>query len=799
MKKIFSILFKLIATFILLLFIALSIAVIFRLTIDLSFLKPSIEKAAKFTIGREVKINGPVNFEFSHLTVIAVRDVHIANVPNASHHDFFKAGLARFEIELIPLLKGEIQISEIIAENVTFNLENNVKGGANWIFPKIKAKVETSTSKRLISFRGVDKLSFKNIGLTYYDVVMKKTIHTQLDSMMGKISGGKPIIMDFNGHVNNTSFHINLEGLPIEQLMDKTKLWAFKLNGEVGGRNIVAKGSFIHNDVPEVKMMLGIKDVDIGLILSRLELIKGLSASAADASLRFSLKGNNLKQILEESTMYFVVKDGKWKIKTFKDKNSFEITHLNGNITVEQGNNLKIELTGNLQDEAIKLNITGSPLVDFAARPDRIPIVFDAELAKIKLQVASAFALPLTSKDVNLTFNFSGERLDSVNQLFKLKLPPIGPFNVDTQLHLTDKGYDLSKLNIKVGDTTLNGKMNLDLTQKKPVIDMTLISDKIQINDFIFKKNIKKLEANIRKLLSKEVLGSFDGKIKVEAREILSGKDRLGSLSSIVGLKNTRLTLNPLRLNFPGGIVNIDLSFLPQKDNAVIDLKAKIDKFDIGIIARRSKPGTDMGGFLYLDTSLHSVTPTIKDMLKNAKGHFDFGIIPKNFSSSTMDFWAVNLISTIINKETEQNQSLVNCFIMRFGIDDGFMQDKIVYMDTSHMIVTGKAEISFPKETINIMMAPKAKRPQFKLELPIKIVGTFKDFDWKLSKMGLLSSVISFVASPVTVPIKHVFVDQLPRDGENACLKAWRYVEEVRVKDEKLSVHERNLKILEGR
>lgn len=154
---------------------------------------------------------------------------------------------------------------------------------------------------------------------------------------------------------------------------------------------------------------------------------------------------------------------------------------------------LKINLTGDIRGEALKLNITGSPLVDFAVRPDRLPIIIDAELAKIKFQLTSTVALPVTSKDVNLTLNLSGERLDSVNQLFKLKLPPIGPFDVDSQLHLTDKGYDLYRLNIKVGDTTLSGKMNLDLTQKKPVLDMTLVSDKIQINDFIFKKDLKRL------------------------------------------------------------------------------------------------------------------------------------------------------------------------------------------------------------------------------------------------------------------------------------------------------------------
>ena len=89
MNKFFSTSFKLIAGFISLLVVALVLAVIFGVTVDLSFLKPGIEKAAKNTLNREVKINGPVVFEFSNWTAIDVRDVHIENVQNAIEPDFF--------------------------------------------------------------------------------------------------------------------------------------------------------------------------------------------------------------------------------------------------------------------------------------------------------------------------------------------------------------------------------------------------------------------------------------------------------------------------------------------------------------------------------------------------------------------------------------------------------------------------------------------------------------------------------------------------------------------------------------
>ena len=825
MQKTFSMFFKLIAGFITLIVVTLTLAVIFGVTVDLSFLKPGVEKAAKSALGREVKIQGPVVFEFSNWTAIDVRDVYIKNVPNATEPDFFTAGTARLEVGLTPLLRGEIHISEIIAEDVTLNLQNDAKGEANWIFGEPKSVVEETaekdTEKKMIHFGGVDKLSFKKINFNYHDLAIQKTLHAKLDSMTGEIAKGEPIIIDMKGNVNKTLFNMNIEGLPYNQFMDRTKPWAFKLNGEVGGKKIITKGEFLHHDVPEINLAFGIEDIDVGVILSSLGLVKDMSASVGNTAFKVALKGKSLKQVLAESSMFFVVKDGQWKISLPKSKSSFDITKLNGKISVEEGNDLTMDLTGNLKGEPLKLKITGSPLVDYIDIQDEIPLTIDAEIAKMKLQFYSTLALPITSKDLKLGLKLTGERLDSMNELFGLDLPPIGPLHLDTHMQLTEKGYDLSKLDIKVGESTLNGTMNIVMIQKKPIVDIALISDTVQINDFVSndkstkKKEQKKVESpkeekkpkltqqqkeKIRNLLSEEVLGLMTATIKIEAKEVLSGKDRLGAALAMVSLKNSRFAIEPLRVKLPGGALNVAFSFLPRNNKATVDLKAKIDKFDIGVIARRAKPGTDMGGYLYLDAALHSETPDLKHMMKHAKGHFDFGIVPKNFSAGIIDLWAVNVVSAIMDKETEKDQSQVNCFIMRFGMDDGLMRDKIVYMDTSKMLVSGEAKVNFQEETIEIRMAPKAKKPEFfSLATPIQINGTFKDFGLDINLGSLVGTVISFVTSPVHVPIRRIAVDELPSDGKDACRKAWKYTEEKKKEKNPGSMHEQRLKMLEGR
>lgn len=71
-----------------------------------------------------------------------------------------------------------------------------------------------------------------------------------------------------------------------------------------------------------------------------------------------------------------------------------------------------------------------------------------------------------------------------------------------------------------------------------------------------------------------------------------------------------------------------------------------------------------------------------------------------------------------------------------------------------------EAQVNFKKETIYMKMAPKAKTPEFfSLATPIKINGTFKDFGLDLSMVSLVGTVISFITSPVHVPIRRALVD----------------------------------------
>ena len=217
------------------------------------------------------------------------------------------------------------------------------------------------------------------------------------------------------------------------------------------------------------------------------------------------------------------------------------------------------------------------------------------------------------------------------------------------------------------------------------------------------------------------------------------------------------------------------MSLLHRDANVDFTVTANIDHFDYGVLARRVDPETGMGGVMSLDVLVDSTAPEMAGIMAHANGHFDFALLPENFSAEVFDMWAVNLISAIATEVDKDEASEVNCVVVRLGLDAGLLTEKAVFMDTTQMSVAGKVDIDFKAQEIDIFMSPRAKRPEFfSLATPIKVHGSFDDFGVGVSKIRAARSAISFITSPIHVPIRRVFKKEVPADGREACELAWK-------------------------
>jgi len=283
-----------------------------------------------------------------------------------------------------------------------------------------------------------------------------------------------------------------------------------------------------------------------------------------------------------------------------------------------------------------------------------------------------------------------------------------------------------------VGESTLTGELDLQTAQRPPRLDVDLVAERIQLDDFdtgdwsataAGAETTEESQApdqpesqqpaapRGRILLSPSVMRSLNGRVDVEVEEVLSGQDQLGRGTMTASLQDGRFSVDPLNLQVPGGSVDVSFGLEPTDTDVSLDATAKIERLDYGILARRIDPSSEIGGVISVDVDLSTRGPDLKRVLHGANGHIDFGLWPKDRNAEIFELWAVNVIGALMSEMDKEEASKLNCVIVRFQVEDGVMRDRVVFADTSKMRVEGTAEIDFKQRTLQVKANPHFSQP----------------------------------------------------------------------------------------
>jgi uncharacterized protein involved in outer membrane biogenesis len=274
-------------------------------------------------------------------------------------------------------------------------------------------------------------------------------------------------------------------------------------------------------------------------------------------------------------------------------------------------------------------------------------------------------------------------------------------------------------------------------------------------------------------LLSPEVLFRLDARLAVDVDEVVSGKDRLGSMHMVVSLEEGRLTVFPFHLEVPGGRAEIELGYFDDLETVSLDLGMKLSHFDYGVLARRLDPETEMSGLITLDVELSASALTAEELMHHASGHIDVAIMPREFESGVIDLWAVNLVASVLPALDTAPKSQIECAIAHLDVREGQVTERLLVVDTTRMRVAGKAQIDLRKETVELKFSPIAKRPEFfSLATPVSVSGTFDDFGVGVRAEDIMGTVIRFATSVVVVPIQRMIGMKTDLTDDGICERA---------------------------
>jgi hypothetical protein len=410
--------------------------------------------------------------------------------------------------------------------------------------------------------------------------------------------------------------------------------------------------------------------------------------------------------------------------------------------------------------------------------------------------------VPIAQKQGELELQIAGERFDTLNELARVQLPPWGPWSLGGRFLATGIGYEVPDLQLRIGESRLQGHGRYSSGAVRPRVDVSLTAPRIQLDDFEFgtwspfeKKaaeqpkdkplNVEEMRAKAKgaaaqgqKLLSPETLRRLDAYLDVQVDAVLSGQDQLGSGTLHAQLADGRLEMGPAQVNVPGGSAMLFAAYEPTERDVAVQAKIRVDRFDYGILARRAKPGTDLGGLFSLRFDLTARAPTIDALMSRADGRVDFAVWPLNMRSGIFDLWAVNVFVALVPAVDPAAESKVNCAIGRFDLRRGKLTHDAILIDTSRMRVAGEGRVDFESETLAFKLAPRAKTAQFfSLATPIAVTGKLTDFKIGVAPGGVAETTVRFLTSLFVVPLQKLTEGQVPRDGADVCTNAMRDVQ----------------------
>lgn len=217
-------------------------------------------------IGREVRIEGPMQFELSAHPRLRVGGMYIANAAGMAGGDFASMGEARLALDLWPLLRMRFQIEELSGSDVRIRLQVNRNGSANWTFNKAKpeqAAAEQAASMELgslLALLDVKRVSLENLNVEFTGS-NEKSHYFELQSLVAHFPTGEPVALTLHGTIEKTlPYQIDFTGGTIADLARLDQPWPVDLKLAFMSSRLTLNGS-VSGSTGDINFGLGTENL----------------------------------------------------------------------------------------------------------------------------------------------------------------------------------------------------------------------------------------------------------------------------------------------------------------------------------------------------------------------------------------------------------------------------------------------------------------------------------------------------------------------------------------------------------
>ena len=239
---------------------------------------------------------------------------------------------------------------------------------------------------------------------------------------------------------------------------------------------------------------------------------------------------------------------------------------------------------GRIRGEPLSFEIITATLQEFVAPTGAWPI-------KVSLTHPGASLLAegtISSKSdmVELAFDFSGDRLDTLNSLLEEDLPPLGPYRLRGRMTSSEKEWQLADLNLRMNQTVISGKAQASRIEPNKHFEVDLGADTLYVEDFLPK--VPQPSGVVSKSEFGDVqipvtfLKELEARIGIKIEEFRLNDQSIGSGSLLANAEDGLLHMELKRASGFLGKLRLDLKIDARGKESTIRFEGRGDSINYG-------------------------------------------------------------------------------------------------------------------------------------------------------------------------------------------------------------------------
>jgi len=220
-------------------------------SMDFDTYRGMIADQVKAATGRELVIAGPLKVEVSLNPALAVEGVTFANAPWGSRKDMIVLKRLAAEVQLLPLLRGEVRVNRMVLSGLDALFEIDGQGRANWdIAPAGPPAARRGGDSRPLPV--FDKVDIRDVRISYRDARDGTAMNLTVEAFALESKDAKsPIAVTLKAAHDGRAVSVTGRIGALKSLMEANARYPVRLEIEIAGVKAAVDGHVVNPRAPK--------------------------------------------------------------------------------------------------------------------------------------------------------------------------------------------------------------------------------------------------------------------------------------------------------------------------------------------------------------------------------------------------------------------------------------------------------------------------------------------------------------------------------------------------------------------